>query len=174
LFPMREAEPEKRIETSEADQRGPGRKPEAAQASGSNFPGARAPTGSSEPDLIERMRERGNLLKALQAVEANRGAAGVAGLEVKQLRSHLREHWAEIKEQIRSGTYEPQPVRRVDIPKPGGRRYIKYSARYGKRDSHRTVTGFDPDAVRHRRSKRPRLYPIGQTVGCGYGLGEVL
>jgi RNA-directed DNA polymerase len=117
---MREAEPEKRIETSEADQRGQGRKPEAAQASGSNFPGDRAATGSIEPDLIERMLERGNLLKALQAVEANRGAAGVDGMEVKQLRNHLREHWAEIKEQILSGTYEPRPVRRVDLPKPGG------------------------------------------------------
>lgn len=117
---MREAEPEKKIEISEADQRGQGRKPEAAQASGSNSPGGKEPTGPKEPSLIERMLERGNLLKALQAVEANRGAAGVDGLEVEQLRGHLREHWAEIKEQILSGSYEPQPVRRVDIPKPGG------------------------------------------------------
>jgi len=60
------------------------------------------------------------LLKALQAVEANQGAAGSDGLEVGQLRNHLRAHWQEIKEQILSGTYEPRPVRRVDIPKPGG------------------------------------------------------
>jgi len=117
---MREVEPEKKIEISEADQRSQGRKPEAAQASGSNFPGYEERTGPKEPDLIERMLERGNLLKALQAMEANRGAAGVDGMEVEQLRSYLREHWAEIKEQIRSGSYEPRPVRRVDIPKPGG------------------------------------------------------
>jgi RNA-directed DNA polymerase len=117
---MREAEPEKKIEISEADQRGQGRKPEAAQVSGSNCPGAKEQTGPKQPDLIERMLERGNLLKALQAVEANRGAAGVDGMEVEQLRRHLREHWAEIREQILNGNYEPRPVRRVDIPKPGG------------------------------------------------------
>jgi len=117
---MREAEPEKKIEISEADQRGQGRKPEAVQVSGSHFPGRKEQTGPKQPDLIERMLERSNLLKALQAVEANRGAAGVDGMEVKQLRGHLREHWAQIKEQILNGTYEPRPVRRVDIPKPGG------------------------------------------------------
>jgi RNA-directed DNA polymerase len=117
---MRDAEPEKKIEISEADQRCQSRKLEAAQVSGSNFPGHKEQTGPKEPDLIERMLERGNLLKALQAVEANRGAAGVDGTEVEQLRKHLREHWAEIREQILNGSYEPRPVRRVDIPKPGG------------------------------------------------------
>ena len=117
---MREAEPEKKIEISEADQRCQGRKPEAAQVSGSNFPGGKEQTGPKPPDLIERMLERGNMLKALQAVEANQGAAGVDGMEVKQLRIYLREHWAEIREQILNGSYEPRPVRRVDIPKPGG------------------------------------------------------
>lgn len=117
---MREAEPEKKIEISEADPRSQGRKPEAAQVSGSIFPGRKESTGPKQPDLIERMLERGNLLKALQAVEANRGAAGVDGMEVEQLRRYLREHWAEIREQIVSGSYEPRPVRRVDIPKPGG------------------------------------------------------
>jgi len=60
------------------------------------------------------------MLKALQAVEANQGAAGIDGMEVSQLREHLRRHWAEIREQILSGSYDPRPVRRVDIPKPGG------------------------------------------------------
>ena len=83
---MREAEPEKKIETSEADQRGQGRKPEAAQASGSNFPGVKEQTGPKQPDLIERLLERGNMLRALKAVEANQGAAGVDGMEVSQLR----------------------------------------------------------------------------------------
>ena len=100
---MRDGEPEKKIEISEADQRGQGRKPEAAQGSGSNFPGTKEQTGPKQPDLIERMLERGNLLKALQAVEANRGAAGVDGMEVKQLRVYLREHWVEKREQILSG-----------------------------------------------------------------------
>lgn len=117
---MREAEPEKKIEISEADQRCQGRKPETARASGSNLPGRKEQAGPKQPDLIERMLERGNMLKALQAVEDNQGAAGVDGMEVSQLRSYLREHWAEVREQILSGNYEPRPVRRVDIPKAGG------------------------------------------------------
>jgi RNA-directed DNA polymerase len=117
---MRDGEPEKKIETSEADLRGQGRKPQASRASGSNFPGGKEQADSRQPDLIERTLERGNMLRALQAVEANRGAAGVDGMKVGQLRSYLREHWAEIKEQLLKGTYEPRPVRRVDIPKSGG------------------------------------------------------
>lgn len=57
---------------------------------------------------------------ALLAVERNQGAAGIDGMEVSQLRRHLYGHWAEIKEQLLQGTYQPRAVRRVDIPKPGG------------------------------------------------------
>ena len=60
------------------------------------------------------------MLKALRAVETNRGAGGIDGMEVGQLRGFLKEHWAGIKERLLIGSYEPQPVRRVDIPKPGG------------------------------------------------------
>src|ERR1043165_1531943 len=117
---MKDREPEKKIGTSEADQRVPGRKPEVARASGSNFPGNEESSESTQPSLIERMLERGNMLRALQAVEVNQGAAGVDGMEVGHLRKHLQRHWVEIKEQLLKGTYEPKPVRRVDIPKPGG------------------------------------------------------
>jgi RNA-directed DNA polymerase len=112
--------PEKKIEISEADLRAGSRKLPRAQASGASSPGTEATTGPSPPDLIEMMLERGNLLKALHAVEANQGAAGTDGMEVSQLRPYLREHWADIKEQLLKGTYQPRPVRRVDIPKPGG------------------------------------------------------
>ena len=119
-FLMKEREPEKKIETSEADLRGSGRKLRKAQVSGSNLLGTEAQPVPRQPDLIEKMLERGNLLKALQAVERNRGAAGVDGMEVAQLRAYLREHWSTVKEQILKGEYQPRPVRRVDIPKPGG------------------------------------------------------
>jgi RNA-directed DNA polymerase len=66
------------------------------------------------------MLGRENMLKALRAVETNRGAGGIDGMEVGQLRGFLKEHWAGIKERLLIGSYEPQPVRRVDIPKPGG------------------------------------------------------
>jgi len=119
-MPMRAGEPEKKLERAEASPRGDGRKPEAARDGGSNFPVREEGAGSREPETLERVLERGNMLKAMQAVIANRGAAGVDGLEVSELRDYLREHWLGIKEQILNGKYQPKPVRRVDIPKPGG------------------------------------------------------
>lgn len=117
---MKEREPEKTIEISEAGVRGGGRKLSKAHVSGSNLSETEAQTAPRQPDLIEKMLERGNLLKALQAVERNGGAAGVDGMEVAQLRTCLRECWSEVREQILKGEYQPRPVRRVDIPKPGG------------------------------------------------------
>ncbi|MFO8064890.1 MAG: group II intron reverse transcriptase/maturase, partial [Spirochaetia bacterium] len=71
--------------------------------------------------LIERMVERENMMTAYRRVLGNRGAAGVDGMGVEELGAHLKEHWAVIKEKLRAGTYVPQPVRRVEIPKPGGK-----------------------------------------------------
>ena len=76
--------------------------------------------GEQGRDLLEGMLERGNMLRALQRVESNRGAAGVDRMEVGELRDHLRAHWVEIRELLREGSYRPQPVRRVEIPKPDG------------------------------------------------------
>lgn len=120
LISMRAEEPEKKIEISEVDLHGRSRKLWRGQASGANSPGNEEPTDPRKPDLIETMLERGNLLKALQAVERNQGAAGVDGMEVSQLREHLQARWAAIKEQLLKGKYQPRPVRRVDIPKAGG------------------------------------------------------
>ena len=117
---MREAEPEKKIEISEVDIHGGGRKPPVVEVSGSNSLGREGRAEPRKPDLIETMLERGNMLMALLAVERNQGAAGVDGMEVKRLRGYLQGHWAQIKEQLLQGTYQPRPVRRVDIPKPGG------------------------------------------------------
>lgn len=54
--------------------------------------------GPGEPGLFERMLGRENMLKALRAVETNRGAGGIDGMEVGQLRGYLKEHWAGIKD----------------------------------------------------------------------------
>jgi len=70
--------------------------------------------------LIEEACEKENLKEALRRVKANAGAAGVDGMSVKELPDFLRENWPRLKEQLLSGTYRPQPVRRVEIPKTGG------------------------------------------------------
>src|SRR5688572_24459226 len=70
--------------------------------------------------LLEAVVERKNMWLALKQVERNRGAAGVDNMTVAQLRDYLREHWLRIKEELLAGNYQPQPVRKVEIPKPGG------------------------------------------------------
>jgi group II intron reverse transcriptase/maturase len=63
---------------------------------------------------------RQNLAPALRRVERNAGAAGIDGVRTDELRSWLQRHWPQIRAQLEAGTYRPQPVRRVTIPKPGG------------------------------------------------------
>ena len=70
--------------------------------------------------LMEEVVQKENLIRALKRVRANKGAPGVDGMTVIQLGDHLREHWTCIREQLLSGTYVPQPVRVVEIPKPNG------------------------------------------------------
>jgi len=69
---------------------------------------------------MERVVEAQNVKEALRRVQANRGAPGVDGMTVQRLGGYLKHQWPGIKEQLLTGTYRPQPVRRVEIPKPGG------------------------------------------------------
>src|SRR3984957_13064021 len=70
--------------------------------------------------LMEEVCERENLKKALRRVKANKGSAGVDGITVGGITDYLKQHWPAIREQLLNGTYEPRPVRRVEIPKPDG------------------------------------------------------
>ena len=76
--------------------------------------------GKSDVGVWEAVFERENMQTALKRVESNKGAAGIDGMEVSELRSYLKEHWLEVREALESGTYRPSPVRRVEIPKPDG------------------------------------------------------
>ena len=70
--------------------------------------------------LMEEVCERENLKEALRQVKANKGSPGVDGMTVGGITDYLKQHWPAIREQLLNGTYEPQPVRRVEIPKPDG------------------------------------------------------
>ena len=70
--------------------------------------------------LMDAVCERGNLKLAYQRVVENKGAAGVDGIGVAEFKDHLKQHWPTIKAKLLAGSYMPQPVRRVDIPKPQG------------------------------------------------------
>lgn len=94
---------------------------EAAWASGSDE--ARRPrhaTQNTGSALLLAALTRANLQRALQRVRANKGAAGVDGLDIDQTAEHLRTAWPIIREQLLRGAYRPSPVRRVTIPKPEG------------------------------------------------------
>jgi RNA-directed DNA polymerase len=70
--------------------------------------------------LMEEVCERENCQQALKRVKSNKGGPGVDGMTVKQLPDYLKQHWPAIREQLLTGTYLPQPVRRVEIDKPDG------------------------------------------------------
>jgi RNA-directed DNA polymerase len=70
--------------------------------------------------LWEQVWERQNLVAALRRVESNRGAPGVDGMTVEELRPYIVAHWREVREALDGGRYRPSPVRRVGIPKPDG------------------------------------------------------
>lgn len=70
--------------------------------------------------LMEEVVERENLKQALKRVQSNKGGPGIDRMTVDELPVYLREHWRTIREQLLKGTYRPQPVKRVEIPKSGG------------------------------------------------------
>jgi RNA-directed DNA polymerase len=70
--------------------------------------------------LMGTVCERGNLMLAYQRVVKNKGAAGVDGIGIAEIKDHLKQHWPTIKANLLAGKYMPAPVRRVDIPKPQG------------------------------------------------------
>ena len=72
-------------------------------------------------NLMERMVERSNMMEALRRVVRNKGSAGVDKMTVDELEGHIREHWLSIKKALLEGRYIPQSVKRVEIPKPGGK-----------------------------------------------------
>ena len=83
-----------------------------------------AKRGTESPAIseqwIEEVCERENCKQALKRVKANKGSPGVDRMTVQQLPEYLKQHWPAIREQLQSGTYKPQPVKRVGIPKPDG------------------------------------------------------
>ena len=97
---------------------------DAPMAQGGPSPSAAQPTrtahGGGEATLLEVALERQNMLRALQRVERNGGAPGADGMTVEDFRPFLRTHWERIRRELLRGGYTPQPVRRVEIPKPAG------------------------------------------------------
>jgi len=97
---------------------------EAPKARGEGTETSTAKRASESPVNSEQVMEevcgRENLLQALRRVKSNKGSPGIDEMKVGELPGYLKQHWPAIREQLLSGTYRPQPVRRVEIPKPDG------------------------------------------------------
>src|SRR3954453_23985974 len=81
-------------------------------------PGPESPTLAEQ--LMEEVCDRENLDRAWKRVQRNKGGPGMDGMTVDDAKGYLREHWPSIRSQLLEGTYQPQPVKRVEIPKPDG------------------------------------------------------
>ena len=130
---------------------------------------------------MEAVVERDNLRKALARVKRNKGAAGIDGMSVEELSAHLNEHWPAIRAQLLAGTYKPQPVRRVEIPKASGgmrplgiptvlERFIQQAVmQVLQADWDRTFSeasfGFRPGRSAHQAVERAQEY-----IASGHGI----
>lgn len=97
---------------------------EAPTASAEGTESLAAKRGTESPaigeQLMKEVCKRENCKQAMARVKANKGSPGVDGMTVSDLPGHLKQHWPAIREELLSGTYKPQPVKRVEIPKPDG------------------------------------------------------
>jgi RNA-directed DNA polymerase len=92
--------------------------PEGELVTGDQGPGA----SPEDVTLMAQILDRENLKRALKQVRQNKGAPGIDGMTVEELPAYLKEHWRELRVQLETGQYRPQPVRRVEIPKPDGKK----------------------------------------------------
>jgi group II intron reverse transcriptase/maturase len=112
---------EDRVEMLGAIPEGRGRKPRVAWSGAANVTGRKATHWpEAATGLMEKIVSRGNMMAAYSRVVSNKGAPGVDEMPVTALKGYLQEEWPRIKEELLAGVYHPQPVRKVEIPKPGG------------------------------------------------------
>jgi RNA-directed DNA polymerase len=90
------------------------------ERSGEAGPAVQGYGRSGVGDLMERVVERNNLVRALKRVRSNKGSPGIDGMSVEELPEYLRENWERIRAELLAGSYRPTAVRRHEIPKSGG------------------------------------------------------
>src|ERR1700752_921722 len=100
---------------------GRGEPPVSGHQGAEPFVAKPAPESSAGTEqLMEEVCNRENLQSAWKRVKRNQGSPGVDGMSIDDARDYLREHWPSIRSQLLDGAYQPQPVKRVEIPKPDG------------------------------------------------------
>ena len=158
-------------------------KPDGVRSERSGYPAPRdtAPH-PAEASLWGQAFSRENLALALRRVERNAGAAGTDGMSTKELRPWLKEHWPQVRSELDAGTYRPQPVRRVTIPKPsGGQRQLGVPTALDRLIQqallqvltpvfdphfHPHSFGFRPGRSAHQAVERARLFIADGAAWC--------
>ena len=98
-----------------------GETPDSGHQGAEPFVAEPAPESSAVTEqLMEEVCNRENLVRAWKRVRQNKGGPGVDGMTIDDAKDYLREHWPSIRSQLLAGTYQPKPVKRVEIPKPDG------------------------------------------------------
>src|ERR1041385_5873982 len=137
---------------------------------------------ANSEQLMEEVCGRKNCQQALARVKSNKGRPGVDGMTVEQLPGHLKEQWPAIREQMLSGTYRPQPVKRVEIPKPDGGirqlgiptvldRFIQQAVMQVLQGSWDQTFSAQSYGFRPGRSAHQAVSQAQQYIGDGYGWG---
>src|SRR5271166_5846151 len=131
--------------------------------------------------LMEEVCERENLKEALRRVKANKGSPGIDGMTVDAIADYLKQHWPVIREQLLNGTYEPKPVRRVEIPKPDGGgvrklgiptvldRFIQQAVMQVLQKQWNPTFSLHSYGFRPRRSAHQAVAQAQQYIAQGYG-----
>jgi RNA-directed DNA polymerase len=157
---------------------GRGRNPREEGTGASKLTERKENSSLERQGLMEAVVERENMKAALQRVRSNKGASGVDGMAVDDLIPFLREQWPRIKEELLEGRYRPQPVRGVEIPKPGGKGVRQLGIptaldRLIQQALHQVLSplfdpgfsessyGFRPGRSAHQAVKRARDYVAG-------------
>ncbi len=118
---MTDKTPTKRNEMSETVSGGKERNSSWPVNGASNVTAAKDTLSPNQYRLMEQVVDRGNMTLALRHVEKNKGSPGIDGMTTEGLRSYLHKHWPKLKEALLNGSYKPNPVRAVEIPKPGNK-----------------------------------------------------
>lgn len=145
--------------------------------------GAEARRCTTQPALHDNVMEAAlspaNLHQAWRRVKSNRGAPGIDGLRIEDFPAYAREHWPAIRQRLNDGSYQPQPVRRITIPKPdGGERALGIPAvvdRVIQQAIAQVMTPiFDPEfsessyGFRPKRSAHGALKQVKADIQAGY------
>lgn len=137
-------------------------------------------SSAGSEQLMEEVCGRKNCQQALARVKRNKGSAGGDGMTVEQLPDYLKQRWPTIREQLLSGTYKPQPVRRVEIPKPDGGmrklgiptvldRFIQQAVMQVLQGRWDQTFSDHSYGFRPRRSAHQAVAKAQQYIGEGYG-----